>query len=452
MRFATLVLCSLSVLVTTGFGQTYRVAETSAIDTVPSWFPVGFCLLTHEQRQYVAYYDAEHRMIVASRRLDEEDWHKAVLPSKVGWDSHNYLTLAVDARGQIHLSGNMHADPLIYFRTSKAGDIDSFERREMTGKEGERCTYPRFLTDADGTLLFTYRSGGSGNGRRFYNAYDPESQSWARFLDTPLFEGEGERNAYPQPIVRGPDGLFHVVWVWRDTPDCATNHDLSYARSRDLEHWETASGTPVELPLTLGQEALIVDPIPAHGGIINGCARLAFDRRKRPMISYHKADEQGHMQVFAARFEEESWRTRPVTRWDREVVFGGNGAMPFIGIRISGLEPVRSDLWTLTYRHRDYGSGRLFLREDSLEPVEGIEYAPPGLPSELRRPRLEFEGIRVKLAQDSGEADEPGVKYMLRWETLPANHDRPRDPPLPPASRLELVKLVALTEDDTDGD
>ncbi len=43
----------------------------------------------------------------------------------------------------------------------------------------------------------------------------------------------------PQGPVRGPDGLFHVVWVWRDTPDRATNHHLSYARSRDLQRWET---------------------------------------------------------------------------------------------------------------------------------------------------------------------------------------------------------------------
>ena len=45
MRFATLVLFSLLTLVTTGFAQTYRPAGKSAIDTVPAWFPVGFCLL-----------------------------------------------------------------------------------------------------------------------------------------------------------------------------------------------------------------------------------------------------------------------------------------------------------------------------------------------------------------------------------------------------------------------
>ena len=137
-----------------------------------------------------------------------------------------------------------------------------------------------------------------------------------------------------------------------------------------------------------------------------------------------------------------------MTQWEQVVTFGGKGAMPFIGIRISGLEPVEPDLWTLTYRHRDHGSGRLYLREDTLEPVEGPADTASPLPPELRQPSLEFEGMRVKLAHDSGEATEPGVQYVLRWETLPPNHDRRREPPLPPASPLELVKLVLQSEGD----
>jgi len=248
----------------------YRVADRIQIDKVPSWFPVGFCLLTRGQNQYVAYYDQEHRMMVAHRRIGQHQWHKVELPSKVGWDSHNYVTMAIDTQGDIHLAGNMHCVPLIYFRTRQAGDITTFEKLPMTGQQEERCTYPRFLTTPDDMLLFMYRFGGSGNGRRFYNRYDAQTKAWTRFLDTPLFEGQGKRNAYPRGPSRGPKGLFHLVWVWRDTPDCATNHHLSYARSRDLKRWETASGAPVELPLTLGQAALVVDPVPADGGIING--------------------------------------------------------------------------------------------------------------------------------------------------------------------------------------
>jgi hypothetical protein len=424
----------------------YRVAEMIEVDKVPSWFPVGFGLLTHGAKQYVAYYDEKHRMMVACRRIGDRKWQKVELPSKVGWDSHNYITLAVDAEGCLHLSGNMHCVPLIYFRTREPGDIATFERLRMTGQEEQRCTYPRFLKGAGGDLLFTYRSGGSGNGRRFYNRYSVETRTWSRFLDTPLFEGEGKRNAYPHGPVRGPDGLFHVVWVWRDTPDCATNHHLSYARSRDLKSWETAGGKPVSLPFTLGQSELCIDPIPTGGGIINGCERLAFDSKKRPIVSYHKLDANGHMQIYVTRFRNGRWERHPITTWDKDITFGGRGAMPFIGIKIGGLRKHEPALFSIKYRHRDYGSGRVFLDEDTLRPVKrdlrDIK-VPSEYPRELTRPTLAFAGIGVRIAPDLGEPAEadPDAKYVLRWETLEAHHDRPRKPPLPPASVLKLVKL-----------
>lgn len=419
----------------------YRMVDSIDVDTVPSWFPVGFCLLTHQGQQYVAYYNEQHQMMVGRRALGQREWQKVALPSKVGWDSHNYITMAVDSAGYLHLAGNMHCVPLIYFRTAEPGDITTFARQPMTDQEEQRCTYPRFLTDADGNLLFMYRSGSSGNGRRFFNRYDVAAQRWTRFLDSPLFDGEGQRNAYPHGPIQGPDGLFHVVWVWRDTPDCATNHHLSYARSRDLKHWETAAGTAVRVPLTLDQAPLCVDPIPSGGGIINGCERLAFDTAGRPMISYHKSDEQGHMQIYVTRFEDGQWRSRPITTWAKNITFGGGGAMPFIGISISGLEQPEPGLFSITYRHRDYGSGRIVLDEETLRPVERTVAAVAEHPPKLTRPTIAFDGISVRLAHDLGGLDDADTKFVLRWETLEAHHDRPRTPPLPPASTLQLVEL-----------
>ena len=100
------------------------------LDIAPVWsgHPVGFALLTSGKRQLVAFYDAERRMTVGSRGLHESRWQLVPLPSVLGWDSHNYVTLAVDHEGQIHLSGNMHCQPLIYFRTTRPYDITSFQR------------------------------------------------------------------------------------------------------------------------------------------------------------------------------------------------------------------------------------------------------------------------------------------------------------------------------------
>ena len=94
---------------------------TKTLDIAPVWsaHPVGFSLLTHDKQQLVAFYDQERRMTIACRRLDEDHWQFARLPSTVGWDSHNSVTMAVDSAGQVHVCGNMHCVPLVYFRTTR---------------------------------------------------------------------------------------------------------------------------------------------------------------------------------------------------------------------------------------------------------------------------------------------------------------------------------------------
>ncbi|MBT7068107.1 MAG: hypothetical protein HN919_17550 [Verrucomicrobia bacterium] len=151
-----------------------------------------------------------------------------------------------------------------------------------------------------------------------YNAYDLKTKIWTRLLDTPLTDGQGKMNAYMQGPLRGPDGFFHMIWVWRDTPDCATNHDLSYARSKDLIHWESAFGDKVNLRLTISEKALWIDPIPSGGGIINGGAKLCCDSDTRPIVNDHKSDKDGHMQVYAARPENNKWVRHQLTDWDKE--------------------------------------------------------------------------------------------------------------------------------------
>ncbi|MBT7068108.1 MAG: hypothetical protein HN919_17555 [Verrucomicrobia bacterium] len=146
--------------------QRSQIEDSLDIAEVPSGFPVRVCLLTAGKTQYVAYYDRLRRMTVASRPLDSNKWTYQVLPSTVGWDSHNYITMAMDDDGYLHVSGNMHCVPLIYFRTEKPGDIATLKKLSMTGNAENRCTYPKFMRDADNRLIFHYRDGGSGRGAR----------------------------------------------------------------------------------------------------------------------------------------------------------------------------------------------------------------------------------------------------------------------------------------------
>src|SRR5690349_17117875 len=63
------------------------------LDVAPVWsgHPVGFALLTHQGRQFVAFYDDQRRLTVASRLIAQRQWHFVRLPVVTGWDSHNYI-------------------------------------------------------------------------------------------------------------------------------------------------------------------------------------------------------------------------------------------------------------------------------------------------------------------------------------------------------------------------
>jgi len=428
-------------------GSSARSQDT--IDIAPVWAgqPVGFALLTHGDRQFVAFYDAERQMTVGVRKLDSREWHFVRLPSKLGWDSHNYVTLAVDRDNYIHLSGNMHCDPLIYFRTTRTLDIDTFERiPAMIGDRERRCTYPRFFRGPQDELIFTYRDGGSGNGDQLYNVYDADARKWRRLVDGPLISGQGEMNAYIQGPVRDRQGVYHMCWVWRDTPDCATNHDLCYARSRDLVHWETSAGRPLKLPMTIkGVE--IVDPVPVKGGLLNGNMHLAFDSKGRVIISYHKYDAAGALQVYNARLEDKGWKIQQASDWTWRYEFSGVGSIG-AQVRVYPIEVTRSGL-RQRYQNARHGTGMWLLDEETLKPlppsrvedgisekVSRVEEAHPGItPAVMTSQPV----LMTRTAADLGDSPDLSLKYRLEWQTLPPNRDRPREGPLPPPSMLQLV-------------
>ncbi|HEX8521311.1 MAG TPA: BNR repeat-containing protein [Tepidisphaeraceae bacterium] len=414
-----------------------RVAEVVEVDRVWSGHSVGFALLTQVKTQYVAYFDAERRMIVASRELGKREWVKKDLGQKIGWDSHNYITMAIDDAGQLHVSGNMHANPMLYFVTTEPGDVTSLTRVEkLVGSEETRCTYPVFMKGASGQFIFTYRSGGSGNGNQIYNIYDSKTKIWRRLTDAPLTDGQGKMNAYFGGPTKGPDGFFHLCWVWRDTGDCATNHDLSYARSKDLVHWENGQGEPLSLPIKLGDD-VIVDPVPAGGGIINGNTKIGFDRQKRVIVSYHKFDPSGNTQLYNARLENGAWKIYQASDWDYRWAFSGGGSIVF-EVRVGNVSVARGGTLVQTYQHAKLGSGAWKLDEATLRPI-GTFQPERDRPRELDRVESDFPGMSVRWAGDSGKTS--GARHFLRWETLGPNRDRPRSGDLPEPSVLRVYRI-----------
>lgn len=422
-------------------GVAAEPATVHSTDVAPVWsgHPVGFALLTHGQRQYVAFYDAERRMTIAARTVGENQWEFASLPSQLGWDSHNYVTMAIDSAGQIHVSGNMHCHPLVYFRTERPGDIQSFQQhRKMIGRNEDRCTYPRFLTGPKGELIFTYRDGRSGNGDQYCVVYDVPTSTWRRLIDSPLFAGGGRMNAYFVGPEQDRAGTFHICWVWRNTPDCATNHDLCYAKSADLAHWETSDGRSLKLPITLA-DAEIVDPIPPGGGLLNGNTKIGFDGNQRPVLAYHKFDANGKTQIFNARREADRWRIYQTSDWDYRWEFQGGGTIRS-EIGLGPIVAVADGTLTQTYSHPTAGSGAWILDPNTLKP-RGKSRGQKGMPTDFGKVESTFPGMSVRSAADLCLQRDGTTRYLLHWETLPANRDRPRAEPLPGPSMLKLFEI-----------
>ncbi len=386
-------------------------------------FPVDFTLLTHGNKQFVAFYDPNHQMIVASRNINDDKWIFHPLPSKIGWDSHNSIAMKVDSDNQIHLSGNMHVDSLMYFRTTRPLDITSFKKiNRMIGRNEAKVTYPAFMDGPDNAFIYHYRDGGSGNGNEVFNVYDVKTQTWSRLLDKPLTDGKGLRNAYMSGPSLGPDNYYHLVWVWRDSYLCETNNHLSYARSRNLKDWESVDGKYVELPITLEQKELWIDPIPIKAGLINGGAQVGFDNKNRLLVTYHKFDENGNNQVYVARFNHGIWEIKQISDWNYRWYFSGGGSIVF-EILLKGAQKFGDNLVKIEYNHIKYGEGYWLVDENTLKVVEVVTIKPP---LEQKNSRKKNDLVKKKnIINDCGEGYK-GKKYYLEWETLSQNRDTAR--------------------------
>jgi hypothetical protein len=417
-----------------GTPREYRILEKTEVRPVWAATPVGFALETVGNRQFVAFYDADRQMTIAQRTLPSSHWTCKKLDSYLEWDSHNYIEMALDSGGYLHVSGNMHVVPLIYFRSANPYDVSSLQPiGGMTGEREQECTYPKFLKNQSGELIFNYRDGSSGDGDQIYNIYDVQAKTWSRLIDTPLADGEGTRNAYFIDPILGPDGWFHISWVWRENPGCESNHDLSYAKSQDLVNWFRADGTAVPLPFKLGTPGLIVDPVPVYGGILNGNGKIGFDFQGRPILAYHKFDENGNTQIYNARWENGAWAIHRTTNWDYRWNFSGGGSI-VTEIGVGTVFQADGEL-RLPWSHIIEGSGEFILDETTLWGARYIGRR--SWPSEIGHVRSSFPEMRVKLRWDKNRDS----GYILRWETLPNNRDLPRDPPYPDPSDLQVYKV-----------
>jgi len=413
-----------------------KVLKEMNLIKVWSGHPVGFKILTTDKYQYVAFYDSLRNMCIAQRNIENENWKITKLASVVGWDSHNYIDMVQDKDGYIHIAGNMHCVPLVYFRSKRPDDINDFEKLSMTGDRENRVTYPVFFNDAKGNLFFQYRDGQSGDGVTLWNKYEEKIKKWTRVFDHGIFDGEGETNAYSSNPRLGPDGYFHIAWMWRATPIANTCHNLSYMRSKDLVHWESAQGKPLSLPVKWRDSKVFVDPTGPWNGLINSNFSLCWDNKKRLCITYHKYDRDGVSQIFVARWEMSEWKISQISQWkDYRWNIDDNGSL---GSKIGSLvlKPIGNNRLIGEYYNEKYGKGLWVIDENNFRIIKDL----PGqsdnyLPKVLSDQKIQNQGMQINRRTDNTG------KYILQWETFPTFQDRPRNSPYPAPTWLKVIRL-----------
>lgn len=240
--------------------------------------------------QFAAWWGELGRIMVAKRALPAGAWQtfspyaqvSTAMPAVTAAnDNHEFISLAVDGDGRVHLAGNMHNVALRYI-VSAPNDITSWAAGTMVGTDEDSVSYPQFCRLPDGDVLFLYRNGGSGAGDTFLNRFDTATDTWTRVVK--LFDGLGSTPAssfYAAHLVVSPkDGSLHLGGFWRGNGSVTyLNEDYTHLVSADQgATWTSIGGAALTTPIKR-ENSSVVMPTAQDSGL-NG---LSFD-----------VDEDGH--------------------------------------------------------------------------------------------------------------------------------------------------------------
>ncbi|WP_233603835.1 BNR repeat-containing protein [Pedobacter sp. KBW01] len=242
-------------------------------------------LVTFKNTQYAAYYDQEQYVVLASRKSGTQKWEVQRTAYKGdATDAHKSISIMVDGDGFLHLAWGQHNNNLNYAKSVAAGSLTMGDKTPMVSAKENKVSYPEFYKLANGDLLFFYRDGGSGNGNLMINRYSLKTQKWTRVQDG-MIDGEGQRNAYWQVAV-DQAGTIHLSWVWRESSDVASNHDLAYAKSTDGGlTWFKSTHEKYTLPITAANAEYALK-IPQKSELINQTSMFADAQGKVFIAGY----------------------------------------------------------------------------------------------------------------------------------------------------------------------
>ncbi|WP_312187933.1 BNR repeat-containing protein [Sphingobacterium sp.] len=313
-------------------------------------------LTSNRKYQYVAYYDDDGYVVLGRRPLSGKVWQlRRTAYTGHAKDAHNVISIMVDRAGYLHVCWDQHNSRLRYARSIHPNSLLLGQEQVMVGQNETRVTYPEFLKLPNGQLLFLYRDGGSGNGNLVVNSYDSKQQKWKR-IHSNLIDGEGKRNAYWQSYVDNR-GTIHLSWVWRESPDVASNHDMAYACSKDGGlTWERSNGIRYDLPMKASTVEYAAR-IPQHHELINQTS-IAADERGNPFIASYWRDPESQIPQYKVIYlQGGEWKVRSFDFRKTPFSLSGGGTKEIPIARPQLLVRGRGDRVALTLIFRDQERG-----------------------------------------------------------------------------------------------
>lgn len=242
-------------------------------------------LVSSKKTQFIAFYNPAGKMVLGKRKLCSAKWEisETAFGGNVK-DAHNSISIMSDGDGYLHVAWDHHGNALNYARSVAPFSLELTGKISMTGSYETNVTYPEFYKMPNGDLIFMYRDGRSGKGNLSINRYALKTKTWSQ-LHPNLIDGEGRQNAYWQACV-DKKGTMHISWVWRSSPNVASNHDMCYARSADGgKSWEKSTGEKYVLPIN-ASTAEYVCHIPQNSELINQTSMTTDDKGNPFIASY----------------------------------------------------------------------------------------------------------------------------------------------------------------------
>lgn len=386
-------------------------------------------VVSHHNFQFTAYYDSLGFIVLAKRKLNSKKWETNTTTIKgIVNDAHNAISLMIDGDGYLHLAWTQHGSKLHYYKSTTPYGLVLTSEMPMVGVKENHATYPEFHRLTNGDLLFFYRDGGSGNGNLVINKYIVDAKKWSRLQDV-LIDGQGQRNAYWQACTDVKGGI-HISWVWRETGDVATNHDLCYATSTDGGiTWYKTTGEKYQLPITEATAEIAVK-IPQKSELINQTS-MATDEDGKPYIaSYWRPTATLVPQYQLAYFNGTKWLTQQIT--NRQTAFslsgGGTKKIPISRPQILVSNTKGNLTAILLFRDIERGSvaslakcNNLFKNLWTVEDItkESLESWEPSYDTELWKKNRKLNIFIQKTGQGDGEKLDsmpPQPVYILNYK------------------------------------